>query len=175
MVMLVAHRPEWEDQFRAEAARQRTHLGALVTALEHIGSTAVPGLVAKPVIDIAARAAPDVDPFGLAAAVAPLGYGRIQRGPKNHGVYVRLSGVERTHILHVFAAEGWAHCPQRLFRDRLRSDATARQRYGDLKIRLAATVDGGREYTAGKRDLVEELLNQERAARGLPPTSTWDK
>ncbi|GAB6940157.1 hypothetical protein JCM11754A_36840 [Isoptericola variabilis] len=81
----------------------------------------------------------------------------------------------RTHILHVFADDVSDTCPQRLFRDKLLRDATARRRYGDLKTRLAAELTDGREYTAGKRALVEELLNEERAARGLPPTTAWDK
>ncbi|MGF0114901.1 GrpB family protein [Promicromonospora sp. Marseille-Q5078] len=175
MIRLVAHRAGWADEFREESARLREALGVHVTELEHIGSTAVPGLVAKPILDLAARAAPGVDPFGLVDDVAPLGYGRIRRGPTNHGVYVRATDGERTHILHVFAADGWETCPQRLFRDKLRHDATARRRYGDLKTRLAATVTDGRDYTAAKRDLVEVLLNEERAARGLPPTTAWDK
>lgn len=174
MITLVAHRPGWADEFRAESARLRATLGDHVTELEHIGSTAVPGLVAKPILDLAARAAPGADPFGLVDHVAPLGYGRILRGPTNHGVYVRESDGERTHILHVFAADGWDTCPQRLFRDKLRHDAAARRRYGDLKTRLAATITDGRDYTAAKRDLVEALLNEERAARGLPPTTAWD-
>jgi len=176
MIRLVEHRPAWADEFRAEAVRLRAHLGDHVVDLEHIGSTAVPGLVAKPILDLGARAAAGTDPFGLAAAVAPLGYGQVRSGPKNHGVYVRTSPAgERTHILHVFSFDGWETCPQRLFRDKLRHDADARRRYGELKTHLAATLTDGREYTAAKRALVETLLNEERAARGLPPTTAWDK
>ncbi|MFE7405016.1 GrpB family protein [Isoptericola sp. NPDC057559] len=176
MIRLVEHRPGWAEEFRAEAVRLRAHLGDRVVDLEHIGSTAVPGLVAKPILDLGARAAPGADPFGLAEAVAPLEYRQLRSGPANHGVYVRMSpDGARTHILHVFAFDGWDSCPQRLFRDRLRHDADARRRYGELKTRLAATLTDGREYTAAKRDLVETLLNEERAARGLPPTTAWDK
>lgn len=175
MITLAAHRPEFAAEFRSEATRLRAALGGRLTAVEHIGSTAVPGLVAKPILDLAARAAPDVDPFGLGDAVAPLAYWRIAHGPKNHGVYVRERDGARTHILHVFADDAWEACPQRLFRDKLLHDATARRRYGELKTRLAAELTDGREYTAGKRELVEELLNEERAARGLPPTTAWDK
>lgn len=174
MVELVEHHAEWAALFRAEADRLARALGPDVIAIEHIGSTAVPGLVAKPIIDLAARAAVGVDPFGLAALVTPLGYEQHRRGPKNHGVYVRSSGERRTHILHVFADDVWETCNQRLFRDTLLADPEARQRYGELK-RALADVDDGREYTAGKRALVEELLNAERARRGLPPTAAWDK
>lgn len=174
MVELVEHRAEWGALFRSEADRLASALGPAVTAIEHIGSTAVPGLVAKPIIDLAARSATDVDPFALSSLVAPLGYAQHRHGPKNHGIYVRSAGDLRTHILHVFASDEWETCNQRLFRDALLRDHAARARYGALKRALAGAADG-RDYTAGKRDLVEEVLNVERARRGLPPTSAWDK
>lgn len=174
MVELVEHRAVWADDFRSEAARVTQVLGSSVTAIEHIGSTAVPGLVAKPVIDLAACAAADVDPFGFEPLLGELGYRQHSSGPKNHGVYVRTSAGVRTHILHVFAAEAWEHCNQRLFRDALLQDPVARQRYAELKRSLAGLGDG-RDYTAGKLDLVQEVLNAERARRGLGPTSAWDK
>lgn len=96
------------------------------------------------------------------------------RPPRTHAVYVRWEGSRRTHILHVFATDQWVDCNQRVFRDKLLQDADARDRYRLLKQSLAATSDGG-AYTAGKLSLIEELLNEERAARGLPPTSAWDK
>ncbi len=174
MVELVEHRAEWSALFRSEADRLAPVLGPVVTAIEHIGSTAVRGLVAKPIIDLAARAAVGVNPFVLSSLVAPLGYEQHRRGPKNHGVYVRSTGERRSHILHVFAADEWETCNQRLFREALLRDPEARARYGAMKRALVG-ADDGRDYTAGKRDLVEEILNAERARRGLPPTSAWDK
>jgi GrpB-like predicted nucleotidyltransferase (UPF0157 family) len=174
MVDLVEHRTEWAEQFRNEAARVSQALDGAVTAIEHIGSTAVPGLIAKPTIDLAARAVVGVDPFGLGPLLTGLGYTQHVNGPKNHGVYVRIAAGRRTHILHVFAADAWEHCNQRLFRDALLRDPVARRRYGDLK-RSLADLDDGRAYTAGKRDLVHEVLTEERARRGLAPTTAWDK
>jgi len=150
-------------------------LGFLVTELEHIGSTAIPGLAAKPIIDIAGRAAPEVDPFALAPAIAGLEYYPHLSGPKSHAVYIRGSEAGRTEILHVFKLDDWVHCNQRVFRDKLLHDASARRRYADLKIQLAASLSDGMNYTAAKRDLIQELLNEERASRGLPPMPAWDK
>jgi GrpB-like predicted nucleotidyltransferase (UPF0157 family) len=175
MIRLEEHRPAWAEAFRAEAERIRRAAGDALTAVEHIGSTAVPGLRAKPILDLAAAAAPGVNPFGLDATLQPLGYVQHRTGPRNHGVHVRMEGGARTHILHVFAAESWATCPQRLFRDRLRRDPDARRRYDGLKAGLAATSSDGRAYTAGKRELVEELVNAERADLGLPPVRVGDK
>lgn len=174
MIELQRHQASWADAFRVEAERLRVALAAQALAIEHIGSTAVPGLAAKPVIDLAAQAASGVDVFALGSTVGSLGYAQHLAGPKNHGVYVRSTETERTHILHVFRADEWEHCNQRLFRDALLRDPDARARYGAAKEALAAAEDG-RAYTAGKSVIVEEILNEERARRGLPPTSAWDK
>ncbi|WP_181032933.1 GrpB family protein [Clavibacter michiganensis] len=175
MIRLKEHRPEWAAAFRVEAARVLQEAGASLTAVEHIGSTAVPGLRAEPVLDLAARAAPGLDPRGLDAPLRLLGYAQHRTGPRNHDVHVRSADGVRTHILHVFAADAWETCPQRLFRDRLLRDADARRRYDACKAELAASAADGRAYTAGKQALVEEIVNAERADRGLPPVRVWDK
>ncbi|MFT2707380.1 GrpB family protein [Clavibacter zhangzhiyongii] len=175
MIRLEEHRPEWAAAFRVEAERIRRAAGDALTAVEHIGSTAVPGLRAKPIIDLAAAAAPGVDPFGLDATLGPLGYAQHRTGPRNHGVHVRMAGGARIRILHVFAAEAWATCPQRLFRDRLLRDPDARRRYDALKADVAMTAADGRAYTAAKQGLVQELVDAERADRGLPPVRVGDK
>lgn len=174
MVELQPHQPHWADEFRRAASSIAQALTGRVTEVEHIGSTAVPGLMAKPIIDLAARAEDSTDPFDLGSSLGPIGYHQHTAGPRTHAVYVRSDGARRTHILHVFAADQWAECNQRVFRDKLLHDATARRRYQELKQSLAATADG-RVYTAAKLSLIEELLNEERAARGLPPTTAWDK
>jgi len=141
MVLLEPHRAAWRSDFAHEAERLHRALGADVTAIEHIGSTAVPGLSAKPVIDVAAQAAPSVDPFGLGGELA---------------------------------ADAWETCNQRLFRDKLLHDPAARERYERAKQRASGVADG-REYTAAKSRVVQDLLDEERAARGLPPVRAWDK
>ncbi|MCS5717769.1 GrpB family protein [Herbiconiux sp. CPCC 205763] len=174
MVELQQHQAHWADDFRLESARVVVALGAHVDAVEHIGSTAVPGLLAKPIIDMAVRVAAAVDPFALGVPLATLGYHRHSGGPQNHAVYVRVEGDRRTHILHAFTAPQWDDCNQRVFRDKLLNDPDARRRYQALKNSLAGVADG-RTYTALKSTLIQELLNEERAARGLPPTTAWDK
>jgi GrpB-like predicted nucleotidyltransferase (UPF0157 family) len=175
MVRLVDHRAEWAQEFGAEASRIGACLDARAVVVEHIGSTAIPGLLAKAVIDIAVRTASGVDPLALAPDLASIGYAQHLGGPMNHGVYVRSTNGERTQILHAFANHVWEHCHQRLFRDRLLRDPQARQRYAELKQSLADQHSEGREYTAAKRGLVEELVNDERARLGLPSVAVWDK
>lgn len=174
MVEIVHYRQEWPAAFEREAAAVTAVLGGRIDAIEHIGSTAIPGLSAKPIIDLAARATPGIDPFSLAPELGPVGYVMHRSGPRTHGVYIREVDGLRTHILHVFSADRWETCNQRLFRDKLLRDASARERYARVKSDAASTEDG-REYTARKTGVVEELLNEERASRGLPPTRAWEK
>lgn len=174
MVELQPYQPSWADEYRRESKRLLGNLHEHVDALEHIGSTAVPGLLAKPIIDLAARLRPSVTGSILDAQLAALGYQRHTAGPKNHGVYVRAVHDRRTHILHVFTAEQWPECNQRLFRDKLLTDASAREQYERLKASIAGMTDG-REYTAAKQELIQELLNEERRSRGLGPATAWDK
>lgn len=174
MVYLMAHQAGWAEAYRREAVRVKAALAHRIDAIEHIGSTAVPTLMAKPIIDMAARVAPAEDPFALGEPLRALGYVPHTGGPRNHAVYVRTDGLRRTHILHAFRADQWPHCNQRLFRDKLLHDPEARRRYQDLKASIARLA-GGRDYTAAKTSLIEELLNGERAARGLPPVPAWEK
>lgn len=174
MIRLEKHHEEWATNFRSEADRLLSALNGQVDLIEHIGSTAVPGLVSKPIIDLAARAATGTDSFGLAVQLEALGYEAHTAGPKSHAIYIRATHGRRTHILHVFAWEEWDTCNQRLFRDKLLRDTSARKRYADLK-RASSHLEESRAYTSSKTSLIEELLNEERAARDLPPTNAWDK
>lgn len=174
-VSVEPYSPEWPRLYREQATLLEAALAHRLTAIEHVGSTAVPGLPAKPVIDLAACVAAEVDPFSLEPLIESLGYLQHRSGPKTHAVYTRGSGAGRTGILHVFTAIAWPTCNQRVFRDKLEHDSDARRRYGELKIKLAAADVSGMDYTAAKLDLIQELLDEERASRGLPMVSAWEK
>ncbi|MGO2023679.1 MAG: GrpB family protein [Brachybacterium tyrofermentans] len=174
MVELQSNHALWASSFAQAAGDISAALVGRVGAIEHIGSTAVPGLPAKPIIDMAARAACGADPFVMGEALEGLGYALHGAGPKNHAVYVRSVDGRRTHILHVFHEDRWPQCNQRLFRDKLLHDEDARRRYQQLKGEIAGTTEG-RAYTAAKSSLIQELLDEERQRRGLQPVTAWDK
>ena len=151
--------PEWPRQYSAE----RTHIAAILKdnciAIYHIGSTAVPGLAAKPIIDILAVVRDLAQVDAAAAQFAAIGYESL--GP--YGIpgrrYLRKGGDERTHQLHVFQAEDWANIGRHLaFRDYLRTHETARAEYAALKESLAREfpydIDG---YCDGKARFVGAL------------------
>ncbi len=148
--------------------------------MEHIGSTSVPGLPAKPVIDLMASTA-DLDRVAALhlESLAPLGYSPLETGMTGRLCYRREAGVAPARTvavhLHVVPVQGWATQNERLLRDLLLVDAEAARRYGELKRRLAAQVGDPRVYTRAKTELIQELVDKARLEQGLPPVNVWEE
>jgi GrpB-like predicted nucleotidyltransferase (UPF0157 family) len=174
MTRLEEYDESWPEQFAVMAAALRPAFGDTVTEIEHIGSTAVPGLLAKPVIDIAARAVSLDAVAGKDAGLRELGFGYEPAGPPGRRTYTRVVDDVLTHNLHVFPPEVWDELNQRILRDHLRSTPSAVQAYADLKRKLAADGLSGFDYTAAKTDLIQQLTDAARAARGLPSVPVWE-
>jgi GrpB-like predicted nucleotidyltransferase (UPF0157 family) len=172
MIEVVEYDEIWE--VKAELARVELLSLAPVEAVEHIGSTSVPGLAAKPVIDLMAAA----DLNAVAARehdLAELGYQRFDTGMPGRLFYVRDENGQRAYQLHVVPPESWDTRNERLLRDHLRAHPEDARRYGDLKRRLAAEHTDGDEYTRAKTGLIQELTDRARAARGLPSVPVWEE
>ncbi|MFI5492969.1 GrpB family protein [Actinoplanes sp. NPDC051859] len=143
-------------------------LAPLFAAIEHVGSTAVPGLPARPEIDLLAAAA-DLDEIDE-AALATLGYrNRLEREPDELR-YRREDYDSTAYLLHIVPASTWADRPERLLRDLLRADPAARERYATRKKELMARFGPGQAYTDGKTVLIAALTTSARAGRDLPPS-----
>jgi GrpB-like predicted nucleotidyltransferase (UPF0157 family) len=163
-ITVLDHDPGWADRFADERARLERALAPwLHGGVHHIGSTSVPGLPAKPIIDMIAGVA---DLRRAAAAVAVLaehGYTHAPHRPRAYWFH-RDDGPVRTHHLHLTEPGSDLWRERLAFRDALRADPVLRDEYRDLKIRLAAAhgedIDA---YTAGKRAFVGRVL----AAAGI--------
>jgi len=146
--------PNWPAEFEdaAEDLRRATRADWLI---EHIGSTSIPGMPAKPIIDLAVRVEQlaDVDPHDR--ALRSVGFVAIAAGPRTYRVPVHLNGTERTHVAHFFTAAQWDTCNQRIFRDWLRIHAEDRELYANAKSTAAAEAIGRRDYTARKSATVQ--------------------
>lgn len=164
VVRLVAYDPAWPARFAAESARLREAAtragdgGTLPLALEHMGSTAVPGLAAKPVLDLLAGYPPG-------AAVAPYvrtleAAGYVHRGEQGiPGREFFRRGTPRAYHLHLTAEGGTFWREHLAFRDALRADATLRDAYAALKRELAERHPRDREaYTDGKGAFVRAVV-----------------
>jgi len=174
-IELVPPNPDWPERFAEEAARLRAILPAeLLIDLEHIGSTAVPGLPAKPVIDLLAIVR-DLD-AAKARLVAPLeaaGYAYRDRGPDTDRLFfvkgLPPSAPHRTHHLHIME-EGPGALKHLAFRDYLRDHPGEAGRYAELKRDLASRFRDDREaYTEGKGDFIEEVLDRVAASERVDP------
>lgn len=157
-VQLADWTPRWAELFTEEAARLRVALGDLALAIEHYGSTSVPGLVAKPLLDILVGGPQATDASLYIAALAPAGYDHAPHAEvPEHLVFGR--GLARTHLVHVVRYGGAAWHRALVFRDALRGDAALRETYAALKRELAQRhgVDRSR-YTEGKSAFVEHVL-----------------
>lgn len=162
------HDPQWIDRAQAERARLTALLAPwLVEGVEHVGSTAVSGLAAKPVIDLMASVS-DVDTVTgeagprLAAdgwCYVPL---ELDRQPwRRFFVKPDPSGQRRAAHLHVIHAGHPRWAAQIAFRDALQSDHQLARTYEDLKRQLAAQYPDDREaYTAAKASFVADVLRQ---------------
>lgn len=171
--MIEEYDPSWPARYQ-EAASELVAASGGQWLVEHIGSTAVEGLAAKPVIDLAVRVDRHDDVLMLMPALESLGWVDVGAGPRTHLVLVKQREHVRTHIAHFFEAEQWETCNQRLFRDWLRAHPDDRVRYEQVK-RAAAAETGGREYTARKTELVQAIVDRARSALGLPLVDVWDK
>jgi len=174
-VRVVDHDPDWARQASRAAAGLRAATPGLFLAVEHIGSTAVPGLAAKPVIDLmgAVRTLADARPHE--PALAALGFRPHDNGMTDRLLYARLDTGVRTHILHVVSYDSWPTRNQRILRDYLRAHPEEARRYGELKRTLVAAGTSARDYARAKTALVQELTDRARAERGLPSVPVWEK
>jgi GrpB-like predicted nucleotidyltransferase (UPF0157 family) len=158
--------PSWPQRFETLRARIAAALGERVSVIEHVGSTAVPGLAAKPIIDIDVVLRSATDLPEVIARLASLGY--EHRG--NLGIpgreAFRTPPSDWPHHLYVCPPDSEEYRRHLSFRDHLRRHLEDANAYAALKRRLAGTCGDDREaYTLGKSGFVSEIL---RRARDVP-------
>lgn len=162
--------PSWPDRYEELAARVRAALGPRVLALDHIGSTSVPGLAAKPVIDLDLVVADPAQEESYVPALEATGFALAVREPWwwEHRL---LRATSPDANLHVFGPDSPAPWRDRVFRDRLRADADDRALYAATKQAAArAAAEAGEhvmQYNARKQAVVREIHHRAFVAAGL--------
>lgn len=153
-VTLADHDPLWAERFSAERERIAAALGDRALAIDHIGSTAVPGLAAKPIVDIQVT----VERMHEAALVPPLERaGYVLRVREEHHLMLRTP--ERDVHIHLWPAGSDDAARHIAFRDRLRASPEDRAAYERLKRDLAEREwDDINHYADAKGDLIREIL-----------------
>lgn len=170
-ITVTEYDPAWPEMFRKEAQMIGKILGDNCVAIYHIGSTAVPGLAAKPVIDIM----PVVYDLGAVDALSSrfesIGYEYMGEFGIAGRRYLRKGGDERTHQIHIFDQADSGNIRRHLaLRDYLRAHERESQEYGALKKRLAEKypydIDG---YCDGKETFVSTLEKKALEWQGAGP------
>ena len=159
-VRLVPHSEEWDGEFKEEQARIVACLHCPTSKVSHVGSTAVPGIPAKPIIDIAVGV-PDLEAVGeYARLLKEIGYEyRGDRFGDDDHLFVKGPAGIQTHYLHLVALSSVKWRNYALFRDYLRSHERTRREYAALKRSLAENFPSDREsYTQGKHDFIRRVI-----------------
>ena len=157
-IRLAASDPAWPQQFAREAERLRRALGPRALLVEHVGSTSIPGLAAKPVVDILLVVADAAVEAAYLPALEAAGYVLRIREPDWYE-HRLLKGPDTDLNLHVFSA-GAAEIERMLaFRDWLRAHAGPRERYEAAKRALASRPWACvQDYADAKTEIVEAIL-----------------
>lgn len=159
-IELVRSDPAWPRLFEAEAERVRRILGDRARLVEHVGSTAVPGLAAKPIIDIVLVVPDSGDEQSYLPQLEAAGYKLKLREPDwyEHRLF---EGPDTDINLHVFSrgCEEIEHMIR--FRDRLRHSAAARERYAEVKLELASKEwESVQDYADAKTSIVTAIRDE---------------
>lgn len=171
-IEIVDYDPRWPAMFELERTRLGEALGEIAVRIDHVGSTSVVGLAAKPLIDIQVTVVdpsltsgyqPSLESAGYTFTTIPFGY------------FHRPSDWPHTHHVHVREHEGFDARRTLAFRDWLRTHPHDRDAYARLKRRLAsqadaATAEGRFRYSEAKTDFIREI---ERRARGESPQAKY--
>lgn len=164
-VQLVDYDPDWPRLYRLEEDRIRAALGDRVLRIEHIGSTSVPDLPAKPIIDIALAVADSADEPAYLPALAAAGYRLVIREP-DWFEHRCLKGPDTNVNLHVFTLGAAEIDRCVLFRDWLRTHPADRDLYARTKRDLATRQwTYIQQYADAKTEVVQDILT--RAASGV--------
>jgi GrpB-like predicted nucleotidyltransferase (UPF0157 family) len=168
-VHLVPYDPAWPYRFEEERALlARTLAPWIVETIEHIGSTAVPGLPAKPVIDIMVGVQDLPSSLDARAVLASLDYMYFPYRADVMHWFCKPSPAHRTHHLHLVPAHSPIWDERLAFRDYLRQSADARAEYAALKVSLAERHRFDREaYTDAKGPFIQRIVD--RALGRTPP------
>lgn len=176
LVIIVTYDPKWPILYEQEKCRILEAIGHKVMAIEHVGSTAVPGLGAKPIVDIMAGVLQSADAEECLPFLQRLGYDDVTPQPENPdwyyclGKYTRALAEATAYHLHLvrFMSDHWKK--HLLFRDFLRAHPEVAQRYHELKKKLAAEHVSDREaYTQAKTSFIDSVVLQARQ-QGASPT-----
>jgi GrpB-like predicted nucleotidyltransferase (UPF0157 family) len=155
---LADYDPNWSRNFAVEADLIAEALGEQVVEIKHVGSTSIPGLRAKPIIDILVAVEEFAPLDEYARQLEPLGYFHHTHDAEDERLFF-WKGTPRTHHLHIVEFMTWEHQRHLVFRDYLRAHPEIAEWYEQIKQELALTFKGNRPaYTKGKTAFIKTIM-----------------
>jgi GrpB-like predicted nucleotidyltransferase (UPF0157 family) len=167
----------WPVHFRNERKRLAAFLGTLSSSLVHFGSTAVPNLDAKPIIDMMAPVATLAEAELQRETLKDAEYSLVEADFSKRRMFRRQTSVaESSFHLHLVVCPDWPIKNELLFRDWLVEHTDVAREYAALKRQLAIKfANDTSRYTVGKSDFIRRVVNTARVARGLPLELNWSE
>jgi GrpB-like predicted nucleotidyltransferase (UPF0157 family) len=161
-VRIESYDPSWPARFDAESVLLKQAIGAYVTGgIHHVGSTSVPGLAAKPVIDILVGVEDLPSSRATIEKLVPLGYQYAPYRADEMYWFCKPDATHRTHHLHLVPTGSRRYRAELAFRDALRGRPDLADEYEKLKRSLAREFERDREgYTQAKAAFIERVLRE---------------
>lgn len=166
MIEILPYNASWPEAFRAEAERIGRAFGSQALRIEHVGSTSIPGLAAKPVIDIQVSVSSLTDQACYQSWLTSLGYTHFPLGSFDlvYPFFKRPAVWPSTHHVHLCAAGSVQEREHLAFRNYLRRHSAVAEEYAALKRNLALQYDGRtiesqEAYSLAKTDFVRAILS----------------
>jgi GrpB-like predicted nucleotidyltransferase (UPF0157 family) len=163
-IVIADYDPLWPEKFQSHAGAIARALGATALRIEHIGSTSVPGLAAKPIVDILVVVADSADEDSYLPRMEAAGYELRVREPDFHEHRMFRTPAHDVHV-HVYSPDSPEIERYLTFRDRLRKDPEARRLYEAVKRELAArSWPDMNAYAEAKTETIEGIIAAARQA-----------
>jgi GrpB-like predicted nucleotidyltransferase (UPF0157 family) len=155
---LAEYDPAWPSIFESESELLTKVFGDDLIDIQHIGSTSIPGLRAKPIIDLLAAVESFAPVEQYVRLLAPLSYHHHAHPDEDERIFF-WKGVPRTHHLHIVEYATWEHQRHIIFRDYLRAHPEIAQWYEQIKRELWIAFRGNRPaYTKGKTAFINTIM-----------------
>lgn len=174
-ITIVEYDQSWPEAFQAEKEALISSLGTEAAAIEHVGSTAIPGQASKPVIDIFVGLT-QLQPIAYyESRVDPASYSHIQTGMQGRYLFAKHTEGRWTHNVHLMKHDELFHTRNEiLLRDYLRSHPELVEQYGEIKRKAALSANSMEAYTREKTAFIQMVVDAARTELGLPLQNVWE-
>ena len=169
-IILTAHDPAWKNYYEEEKVLLEQSFGNLMVRIEHIGSTAVEGLIAKPTVDILLEVDPSAPPDAVRRTAERCGYTVMsEKTVREYRLdlckgYTPQGFADKVFHLHIRHPGDWDEI---VFRDYLRQNPVKAQEYARLKTKLQKRFEHNRDaYTEAKGDFIRACVKEARGRKG---------